>query len=69
MRENCEICRRTENTSRSCKSNFLDDKQKLQDEVSEPNNIVTRATEDNTNKISKVPSEEYEWGIRAYGFL
>lgn len=45
---------------RSCKSNFLDDKQKLLDEVSEPNNIVTRATEDNTNKISKVPSEEYE---------
>ena len=35
-------------------------KNKLLDEVSESNNKVIRATEGNTNKISKAPSEEYE---------
>ena len=37
-----------------------DDKNKLLDEVSDSNDIVTKATEDNTNKISKATSEEYE---------
>ena len=32
-------------------------KNKLLDEVSESNNKVIRATEGNTNKISKAPSE------------
>lgn len=35
-------------------------KNKLLDEVSESNNKVIRATEGNTNKISKASSEEYE---------
>ena len=35
---------------RSCIKNLRDDKNKLLDEVSEPKNIVTRATEDNTNQ-------------------
>ena len=45
---------------RTCKNNFLDDKNKLLDEVSESNNIVTTATENNMNKISIAPFEEYE---------
>ena len=44
----------------SCKNNLLDDKNKVLGEVSGSNNIVTRAAEDNTNKISKAPSEESE---------
>ena len=38
---------------RSCKNNLLNDKNKLLDEVSQSNTIVTGATENNTNKISK----------------
>ena len=45
---------------RSCINDLRDDKNKLLDEVSNSNNIATRAAEDNANKISKAPSEEYE---------
>ena len=48
---------------RTCKNNFLDDKNKLLDEVSESNNIVTTATENNMNKISIALFEEYENNI------
>ena len=33
---------------RSCKNNLVDEKNKLLDEISEPNNIVTKVTENNT---------------------
>ena len=45
---------------RSCINSLHDDKNKLLYEVSNSNNIATRPTEDNTNKASKSPSEEYE---------
>ena len=48
---------------RTCKNNFLDDKNKLLDEVSESNNIITTATENNMNKISIALFEEYENNI------
>ena len=46
-----------------CENNFLDDINKLLNEVSESNTIVTGASENNTNKISKVPSEGHECAI------
>ena len=46
-----------------CENNFLDDINKLLNEVSESNTIVTGASENNTNKISKVPSEGRECAI------
>ena len=41
---------------RGSKTNLLDDKNKLLDEVAESNNIVTRATKKKTNEISKAQS-------------
>ena len=57
MQESYKIYKRIE---RSFINNLRDDKNKLLDEVSESNNIVIRITEDNTNKIGKAPSKEYE---------
>ena len=55
----CNLCKKVIKSSgglkihqRSCINNLRDDKNKLLDEVSKSNNIVTRATEGNTNKIS-----------------
>ena len=55
----CNLCKKVVKSTRglkihqrSCINNLRDDKNKLLDEVSESNNIVTRATEGNTNKIS-----------------
>ena len=63
----CNLCKKIVKSTRglkiqqrSCKNILLDNKNKLLDEVSKSNKIVTRATEDNTNKISKALSEEYE---------
>ena len=68
----CNLCKKGVKSTRglkmhqrSCVNNLRDDKNKLLDEVSESNNIVTRVTEDNTNKISKASSEEYENNINA----
>ena len=59
----CNLCKKIVKSARelkihqrSCKNNFLDDKNKLLDEVLESNNILSRATEYNTNKISITPS-------------
>ena len=63
----CNLCKKVVKSTRglklhqrSCINNLRDDKNKLLDEVSNSNNIAIRATEDNANKISKAPSEEYE---------
>ena len=63
----CHLCKKIKNSTRglkihqkSCKNNLPDGKNKSLDEVSESNNILIRATEGNTNKISKVPLEEYK---------
>ena len=55
-----KIYQKIENACRVEKTISLMAKNKLLDEVSESNNKVIRATEGNTNKISKAPSEEYE---------
>ena len=56
----CNLWKKTEKLTRalnihqrSCKNNLLNDKNRLLDEVSQANTIVTEATENNTNKISK----------------
>ena len=41
---------------RGSKTNLLDDKNKLLDEVAESNNIVTRATKNKAKEISKAQS-------------
>ena len=51
--------RRLKIHQRGSKTNLLDDKNKLLDEVAESNNIVTRTTKKKTNEISKAQSEEY----------
>ena len=52
----CNLCkkivkstRRLKIYQRSCKNNLLDDKNKLLDAVSESNNILIRASENNKN--------------------
>ena len=72
----CNLCKKAVKSTSglkihqgSCKKCFLDDKNKFLDTVSESNNIVTRVTEDSTNKISRAPSEWYENTVNeAYGF-
>ena len=51
-----------------CENNFLDDINKLLNEVSESNTIVTGASENNTSSIWGTWMR-YKWGIRTYGFL
>ena len=63
MQENCKIYKsnlKSKLHQRSCIKNLRDDKNILLDEISESYNIVTKVTEDNTNKSSKIPPEEFE---------
>ena len=56
----CNLCKKIVKSTRglkinqkSCKNNVLNDKNKLLDAIAGSNNVVTKANEDNTNKISR----------------